>query len=140
VISYQLYCQIQLYYKERGLSFAQIGRELNLDEETVAKWARQKTYCQRLAARSPGGLRQRLPADQPEKPRRIHRAADLQCVKLCQDRKHFHPSLISESFLPLTTDTDNRQLTDKFSQCLGNRRVGSQLAIEPNSLNPKTRN
>jgi hypothetical protein len=34
VISYELYCQIQLYRKERGLSFAQIGRELNLDEET----------------------------------------------------------------------------------------------------------
>jgi hypothetical protein len=51
VISYQLYCQIQLYYKERGLSFAQIGRELDLDEETVAKWARQKTYCQPLRAR-----------------------------------------------------------------------------------------
>ena len=49
MISYELYCQIQLYYKERGLSFAQIGRELNLDEETVAKWARQKTY---LHARS----------------------------------------------------------------------------------------
>ena len=46
MISYQLYCQIQLYHKERGLSFAQIGRELDLDEETVAKWARQKTYCQ----------------------------------------------------------------------------------------------
>ena len=51
MISYQLYCQIQLYYKERGLSFAQIGRDLNLDEETVAKWARQKTYCQPLRAR-----------------------------------------------------------------------------------------
>ena len=50
MISYELYCQIQLYYKERGLSFAQIGRELNLDEETVAKWARQKTYSQRLRA------------------------------------------------------------------------------------------
>jgi hypothetical protein len=50
-ISYELYCQIQLYDKERGLSFAQIGRELNLDEETVANWARQKTYCQHLRAR-----------------------------------------------------------------------------------------
>ena len=44
MISYELYCQIQLYYKERGLSFAQIGRELDLDEETVAKWARAKNY------------------------------------------------------------------------------------------------
>ena len=47
MISYELYCQIQLYHKERGLSFAQIGRELNLDEETVAKWARAKNYTQR---------------------------------------------------------------------------------------------
>jgi transposase len=51
VISYELYCQIQLYYTERRLSFAQIGRELNLDEETVAKWARQKSYSQHLRAR-----------------------------------------------------------------------------------------
>jgi transposase len=51
VISYELYCQIQLYHKERGLSFAQIGRELDLDEETVAKWARRKTYSPRLDAR-----------------------------------------------------------------------------------------
>jgi transposase len=51
VISYELYCQIQLYRKERALSFAQIGRELNLDEETVARWARLKTYSQRLNAR-----------------------------------------------------------------------------------------
>ena len=56
MISYELYCQIQLYYKERGLSFAQIGRELNLDEETVAKWARQKTYCQHLRARQKSKL------------------------------------------------------------------------------------
>jgi len=37
VISYELYCQIQLYYKERGLSFAQIGRELNLDRRDGSK-------------------------------------------------------------------------------------------------------
>ena len=37
MISYELYCQIQLFYKERGLSFAQIGRELNLDEQWPAK-------------------------------------------------------------------------------------------------------
>jgi transposase len=51
VISYELYCQIQLYHKERGLSFAQIGRELHIDEETVAKWARRKTYSPRLDTR-----------------------------------------------------------------------------------------
>jgi transposase len=44
VISYELYCQIRLLYRERGLSFAQIARELHLDEETIAKWARAKSY------------------------------------------------------------------------------------------------
>ena len=51
MISYELYCQIQLFHKERGLSFAQIGRELDIDEETVAKWARRKTYSPRLDTR-----------------------------------------------------------------------------------------
>jgi orotate phosphoribosyltransferase-like protein len=46
MISYELYCQIRLLHQERGLNFAQIGRELNLDEETVAKWARAKNYTQ----------------------------------------------------------------------------------------------
>jgi len=44
VICYELYCQIRLLHQERGLNFAQIARELNLDEETVAKWARAKNY------------------------------------------------------------------------------------------------
>jgi transposase len=47
VICYELYCQIRLLHQERGLNFAQIARELNLDEETVAKWARAKSYTQR---------------------------------------------------------------------------------------------
>jgi orotate phosphoribosyltransferase-like protein len=36
VISYELYSQIRLLHQERGLYFAQIARELNLDEETAA--------------------------------------------------------------------------------------------------------
>jgi transposase len=44
VISYELYGQIRLLAQERGLNFAQIARELHLDEETVAKWARAKRY------------------------------------------------------------------------------------------------
>ena len=44
MISYELYCQIRFFYRERGLNFAQIARELHLDEETVAKWARAKSY------------------------------------------------------------------------------------------------
>ena len=51
MISYELYCQIRLYYQERGLSFAQIGRELGIDQETVAKWARRKSYSARCQAR-----------------------------------------------------------------------------------------
>ena len=46
MISYELYSQIRLLHQERGLNFAQIARELNLDEETVAKWARAKHYIQ----------------------------------------------------------------------------------------------
>jgi transposase len=44
VIPYELYCQIRLLHQERGLTFAQIARELHLDAETVAKWARRPTY------------------------------------------------------------------------------------------------
>ena len=46
MISYELYSQIRLLHQERGLNFAQIARELHLDEETVAKWARAKNYTQ----------------------------------------------------------------------------------------------
>ena len=45
MISYELYSQIRLLHQERGLNFAQIASELNLDEETVAKWARAKSYA-----------------------------------------------------------------------------------------------
>jgi putative ATPase subunit gpP of terminase len=51
VISYELYCKIRLYHQERGLSFAQISRELDIDQETVAKWARRKSYSARCQAR-----------------------------------------------------------------------------------------
>jgi len=44
VISYELYCQIRSLHQERGLNFAQIARELDLDQETVAKWVRAKSY------------------------------------------------------------------------------------------------
>ena len=44
VISYELYSQIRLLHQEHGLNFAQIARELDLDEETVAKWAHVKNY------------------------------------------------------------------------------------------------
>lgn len=44
MIAYELYGQIRLLHQERGLNFAQIAREVHLDEETVAKWARAKRY------------------------------------------------------------------------------------------------
>jgi hypothetical protein len=50
VIAYELYCQIRLLHQERGLTFAQIARELHLDAETVAKWARRPTYGVRRPA------------------------------------------------------------------------------------------
>ena len=40
MINYEIYSKIQLYHRERGLSFAQIGRDLGLDPETVARYAR----------------------------------------------------------------------------------------------------
>ena len=42
MIAYELYCQIRLLHRERGLNFAQIARELNLDEETVANYIRNQ--------------------------------------------------------------------------------------------------
>jgi hypothetical protein len=46
VISDELYGQIRLLHQERGLNFAQIAREVHLDEETVAKWARARCHLQ----------------------------------------------------------------------------------------------
>ena len=39
MIDYPTYCQIRLFHQERGLNFNQIGRELGIDPETVAKYA-----------------------------------------------------------------------------------------------------
>ena len=40
MIDHETYCKIRLYHRERGLSFAQIARELAIDLETAAKYAR----------------------------------------------------------------------------------------------------
>jgi transposase len=47
MIDYQTYCQIRLYYRERGLNFAQIAHELSLHPQTVAKYACADTYSAR---------------------------------------------------------------------------------------------
>ena len=51
MICYELYCQIRLLHQERGLNFAQIARELNLDEETVGR-------CIRVGRSKPCGKRE----------------------------------------------------------------------------------
>lgn len=47
MIDYETYCKIRLYHRERGLSFVQIARELAIDPETAAKYARAESYRHR---------------------------------------------------------------------------------------------
>lgn len=49
MISYELYHQIRTLYTQRGLTFAQIARELGIHAETVSKWARAEAYAPRPA-------------------------------------------------------------------------------------------
>jgi transposase len=57
MINYETYSKIRLYYRERGLNFSQIGRELGIDPETVAKYARAESYTLgRRPARRPSKL------------------------------------------------------------------------------------
>lgn len=53
MISYELYSKIRQLYCERGLTFAQIARELHIRAETAAKWALATSYTPRAAARGP---------------------------------------------------------------------------------------
>jgi transposase len=50
MIDYETYCKIRLYHG-RGLSFAQIARELAIDPETVAKYVRAECWRPRRAAK-----------------------------------------------------------------------------------------
>ena len=56
MITYETYCKIRLYHRERGLSFSQIGSELGIDPETVARYARMEAFAPRRAARRPSKL------------------------------------------------------------------------------------
>ena len=47
MIDYERYCRIRQLHQERGLSWSQIGRELSLNPETVAKYARMATFPHR---------------------------------------------------------------------------------------------
>ena len=40
MIDYETFCKIRLSYRERGLNFTQIARELGVHPQTVAKYAR----------------------------------------------------------------------------------------------------
>ena len=51
MIDYETYSKIRLYHRERGLSFGQIARELGLDPETVAKYARAASFPRRGGAK-----------------------------------------------------------------------------------------
>jgi transposase/DNA-binding CsgD family transcriptional regulator len=53
MINYQTYCKIRLFHLEGGLSMNQIGCELGIDPETVAKYAKEATYpCRRKTKRA----------------------------------------------------------------------------------------
>ena len=56
MIDYETYCRIRLCHRERGLNFSQIGRELSLDPETVARYARLATFPRRSPVRRAGKL------------------------------------------------------------------------------------
>jgi transposase len=44
MIDYETWCRIRRFHNEQNLSFSQIGRELHLDPETVAKYARLTAF------------------------------------------------------------------------------------------------
>ena len=44
MIDYETYCKIRLSHRERGLTLAQIARELGLHPETVAKYLALGSY------------------------------------------------------------------------------------------------
>ena len=51
MIGYEIYCKIRAYHQEGKLTFKQIGSELRLDPETVAKYARAATFQKRAGAK-----------------------------------------------------------------------------------------
>ena len=51
MIGYETYCQIRHLHGEKGLTFTQIARELALDPETVAKYAKRESFPRRAPGR-----------------------------------------------------------------------------------------
>lgn len=56
MINYETYCQIRLLHQQRGLSMNQIGAELGIDPETVAKYAKATTFPRRRNSKRPSKL------------------------------------------------------------------------------------
>ncbi len=56
MIDYDTYSKICHYYRERGLSFSQIGGELGIDAETAAKYARMEKFAPRSGVKRPSKL------------------------------------------------------------------------------------
>jgi len=51
MIGYEIYCKIRAHHQEGKLTFKQIGAELGLNAETVAKYARSETFQKRVGAK-----------------------------------------------------------------------------------------
>jgi len=51
MIGYEIYCKIRAHHQEGKLTFKQIGCELGLDPETVAKYARAATFQKRVGTK-----------------------------------------------------------------------------------------
>ena len=56
MIDYELYCRIKDYHDNRQLTVAQIARELNLDERTVARWLATEKFQLRQVGPRPSKL------------------------------------------------------------------------------------
>jgi len=56
MIDYERYCKIKDYHDHRGLTIAQIARELRLDKRTVARWVAADKFQPRKAAPRPSKL------------------------------------------------------------------------------------
>ena len=56
MIDYETYCRIRLFHQQRGLSMNQIGAELGIDPETVAKYVKATTFPRRRNSKRPSKL------------------------------------------------------------------------------------
>jgi transposase len=62
MINFQTYCKIRFFQQERGLSMNQIGRELGIDPETAAKYAKMASFPRRRSTKRASKLDPYKPA------------------------------------------------------------------------------